>query len=64
MESKYCKWYFTEYIDYNKWLAQSSCGGRSVVKKNSNLYKFICADNDINLCPKCGKIITVGALMD
>ena len=62
--TKYCKWFCMELVDNNKWLFESNCGEKRVVSKNSSFFKHIYKENDLNLCPKCGKPITVGALMD
>ena len=62
MESKYCQWYCVEYVDKDKWLFQSQCDASVVVSKNEKFFKFMYANDDANLCPCCGKIITVGEL--
>jgi hypothetical protein len=62
--SKYCKWYCVEYIDKGKWLYESRCGEKREVSKGQKFFEFLRADNDRNLCPKCGKPVTVGELMD
>lgn len=61
--SEYCKWYCTEYIDTNKWLFESACGEKLEVSKHEKMFKHIYKDDGSNLCPKCGKPITVGKLM-
>jgi hypothetical protein len=53
-----------EFIDDNKWLFESNCGEKRVISKNEKFLKHIYKDNNLNLCPKCGKPITVGELMD
>lgn len=63
MLTKYCKWFCTEFIDDNKWLFESNCGEKRVVSRNEKFYKHIHRDDDLNLCPKCEKPITVGELM-
>lgn len=60
----YCKWFCMEWVDDNKWLFESNCGEKRVVSKSEKFFKHIYKDNDLNLCPNCGKHITVGALMD
>lgn len=62
--SKYCKWFCTEWMDNNKWLFESNCGEKRIISKYEKFYKHIYKDNDLNFCPKCGKPITVGELMD
>ena len=62
--NKYCKWFCTEWIDHHKWLFESRCGEKRIVSKYEKFYKHIYKDNDLNFCPKCGKPITVGELMD
>lgn len=61
---KYCKWFCTELVGENKWLFESRCGEKREVSKNEKFFKHIYKDNDLNLCPRCGNPITVGALMD
>lgn len=61
--NKYCKWYCTEWMDHNKWLFESNCGEKHIISKNEKLFKHIYRDDDLNLCSKCGKPITVGELM-
>lgn len=63
MNSKYCKWFCTEWVDDNKWLFESNCGEKRIVSRNEKLFKHIYKDDDLNLCPKCDKPITVGELM-
>lgn len=64
MKGKYCKWYCTEFIDNGKWLFESKCGERKVLSKNQKLFKHIYKDDNNNLCPNCGKLITVGEIID
>lgn len=33
MESKYCKWFCTEFIDDNKWLFESRCGEKRIISR-------------------------------
>ena len=62
--TKYCRWFCTEYIDNNKWLYESRCGGKMEVSKNSKFFKYLHMDNDLNLCPNCERPIIVAQLMD
>lgn len=64
MKGKYCKWYCTEFIDNDKWLFESKCGEKKVLSKNQKLFKNIYKDDNNNLCPNCGKLITVGEIID
>lgn len=60
MESKYCKWFCVEFVDNNKWLFESKCGEKRIVSKHQKFFEHIYKDGDTNLCPNCGKPITVG----
>lgn len=62
--SKYCKWFCVEYIDKGRWLFESRCGEKREVSRNAKFFKYIYRDDNTNPCPNCGKIITVGMLMD
>ena len=64
MKNKYCKWFCVEFIDDNKWLFESRCGEKRALSRRQKLFKHIYKDNDKNLCPKCGKPITIGELID
>ena len=65
MKTKYCKWYCVECVDKDKWLFESNCGEYRVVSKHEKFFEYMYRnDDDDNLCPHCGKAITVGALMD
>ena len=59
----YCKWFCVEWIDKNKWTYKSSCGEVKDVSKNSKFFKFLHSDSDLNKCPNCNKVITVGELI-
>jgi hypothetical protein len=59
----YCKWFCVELVDDNKYLFQSNCEEKRIVSKWQKFYKHIYKDNGLNLCPKCGKPITVGELL-
>jgi len=61
-KTRYCKWHCTEWVDTNKWLFESNCGEVREMSNREKLFKQIY--NDAAMCPRCGKPITVGKLMD
>lgn len=62
-ESKYCKWYCDEWLSRGRWSFISQCGERKEVSRHSDFYNRLYKNDDKTVCPKCGKIITVGELM-
>lgn len=64
MNSKFCKWFCVELVDDNKWLFKSRCGEERTLSKRQEFFKHIYKDDDSNLCPNCGKPITVAGLID
>lgn len=62
VESGHCKWYRTK-LNHRVWLFQSSCEYSEEAEIGSPLYKYL-YDNRKRTCPKCGRDITLGALMD
>lgn len=59
---EYCKWYCVEFISNNRWLFKSTCGESREISRHEKMFKNL-YDNNKHICPKCGKLTTVGELL-